>query len=60
MKVKLINESVKALCIVDFHWLRIKKEKAKVIDIDSKTGKDDYNFKVFHDFILFFSYLICH
>lgn len=59
MKIKLINESVKALCIVDFHWLRIKKEKAKVIDIDSKTGKDDYNFKV-HDFILFFSYLICH
>lgn len=60
MKIKLINESVKALCIVDFHWLRIKKEKAKVIDIDSKTGKDDYNdyFKVFHDFILFYFFLI--
>lgn len=59
MKIKPINEFVKALFVVDFHWLRIKTEKANVIDIDSKTGKMTTVLKFF--MILFFSsYLICH
>ena len=52
MKMKPINEFVKALFVVDFHWLRIKTEKANVIDIDSKTGKMTTVLKFF--MILFF------
>ena len=52
MKIKPINEFVKALFVVDFHWLRIKTEKANVIDIDSKTGKMTTVLKFF--MILFF------
>lgn len=55
------NKTHQWVCESTLHcWFSLAKnqrEKAKVIDIDSKTGKDDYNFKVFHEFILFYFFL---